>query len=218
MTRAFGRLFLPDERDAAHAMTPHLRTAEPLPAHRRWKIGPILDQGQRPWCVAYATENWLRAAPTETADGPDVATIYAEAQQRDGIPGEHDGTTVRAAFAYMQALGRVGEYVWATDAEDVLRWVLTKGPVVMGTDWFGGMSEPDASGLVHLTGRVEGGHSYLIFGADRDAGLLTLVNSWGTRWGKHGTALMSVEQLHLLLRLNGEAAAAVEVIPKRAAD
>lgn len=213
MTRAFGRIYRPDPRDYGHVMTPHLRTAEPLPAHRRWEIGPILDQGDKPWCVAYATENWLRAAPTETSDGPDVATIYAEAQKRDGIPMPHDGTMVRAAFAYMQELGRVGEYVWATDETEILHWVLLKGPVVLGTDWFTGMAEPDDSGLIHLTGRLEGGHAYLIFEADRDAGLLTFANSWGSSWGKHGTASMTIEQLHILLRLNGEAAAAVEQLP-----
>lgn len=192
-------------------MTPHLREFVRLPKHTRWQIGPILDQGPHPWCVAYATKNWLRAAPTETSDGPDVATIYAEAQKRDMIPMPHDGTTVRAAFAWMQELGRVGEYVWARSAEDVLRWVLLKGSVVIGVDWFSGMSEPDASGLVHLTGRFEGGHSVLVFEADRDAAMLTLVNSWGNDWSKDGTAMMTVEQLDLLLRRDGEAAAAVEV-------
>lgn len=205
-----GRLFAPDARDhpMRAAMVP---LVGPLPTFRYWSPGPILDQGQTPRCVAFAWEGFLNASPTRTKDGPAPDDIYLGAQQNDEWPGEgYDGTSVRGGAKWLQAQGRIGEYVFDTTLETVKQWVLTTGPVVFGTDWYTGFFTPDG-GWVKMSGQIEGGHAYLVRGYSSNRGAFKCRNSWGPNWGLHGEFWLPEEYVTQLLAHDGEACAAVEI-------
>lgn len=219
-----GRLQALDDRDWNHRMAAALvaRPAiEPVPWTRPWRYwapGPTLDQGAEPQCVGYAWRQWLASTPVRTRTGPTAADIYTAAQLVDEWPGEgYAGTSVRAGAKVMQAQGRIAEYVWAETWQQVRDWLLARGPVVFGTNWYTGFFTPDQNGYVDATGSVEGGHAYLCIGfaphdrADpKGHGSFRFINSWGSGWGQRGRFWIDSEMVGMLLA-SGEACAAVEV-------
>ena len=186
-----------------------------LPPYRYYIPTGVLDQNGFPRCVGYAWHGWLRCTPLRTLLGPSADTIYQEAQKVDEWEGEgYDGTSVRAGAKYLQAQGRVGEYLWAEEDQTVRRWLATKGPVVLGTDWYTGMFSPGSDGVVRLTGQVEGGHAYLCIGYSDTRQAFRCINSWGSGWGQKGRFWLTYAALALLLQGgNGEACGAVEIRP-----
>jgi hypothetical protein len=162
--------------------------------------------------VAYATEEWLEASPIRTFDGPTPDQIYQAAQMVDGIPGPHDGTTVRAALKVMQAEGRIANYLWATSVADVIQWLLTRGGVILGTNWYDGMMDTH-NGFVSISGSVLGGHGYFAYGYSASKAAIRCLQSWGRSWGQNGRFWLRTADLARLLSEDGEAVGAVEKKP-----
>jgi hypothetical protein len=173
----------------------------------------VLDQGATPQCVAYSCANWLSCLPIRTiVDTPAYEqALYDRAQQIDEWPGEnYEGTSVRAGFKVLQEQGHLPNYVWAQSEMDIFEFVATTGPVVMGTDWYSDMFNPDAEGYLNPTGNVVGGHAWLIYGVEQD--FYYMQNSWG-QWGiwNTGTAKIRRADVAFLLYSQGEAGAGSEV-------
>ena len=91
------------------------------------------------------------------------------------------------------------------------QFLLTQGPVMVGTDWYEGMFTPDFVHVVKPTGAVAGGHWYLVRGIDTKTRLARIRNSWGSGWGYHGDAYIALSDLATLLEGDGEACAAIEM-------
>lgn len=213
-----GRLPAADNRDGAYAIRTLLAQAEPAPAptKRSWFAnGWWGDQLATSRCVAFAWTHWLEDGPL-TQRGPtpivDPLALYARAQELDEWPGsDYDGTSVRAGAKALQELGLIESYLWAFDAATIVDAILRVGPVVVGTDWYSGMFDPDAGGLLHLTGGLAGGHAYVLDGANTTTGLVRVKNSWGRAWGRHGFAALRFDDLDRLIEADGEACLAVEL-------
>jgi hypothetical protein len=210
----FGRLYVPDPRDnlfcIAQAVKESTRTS------RYWADDIWTgDQGDKPHCVGFAWTGWLEAGPV--LQGPphpivNPSDVYAAAQKVDEWDGEdYDGTSVRAGAKVLKARGFISKYLWAKKLADVINALLEVGPVTVGTNWYTGMSNPIASGLIRARGQLEGGHAYLLTGCSRTTQLIRIRNSWGTSWGKAGRAYISFADFGKLLGMEGEACLAVEV-------
>lgn len=206
-----GRLHAPDARD--HMMRLALPEAPvPLPVYKFWVPGAVLDQGQTAECVAYAFEGFLMCSPTRTTHAESPQAIYDAAQAIDEWAGSpHDGTSVRAGAKVLQSEGHIGEYVFDTDITVVEQWLLTKGPVVFGTNWYEESFSPGPDGFIHLGGSVAGGHAYLVDGYSDRHQAFRCRNSWGPSWGVHGSFWISLADAMRLLSEDGEACAAVEI-------
>jgi hypothetical protein len=218
--RRLGRLPAVDERDRRFSMAAP-RTERTF---RNWMSpGDIWDQGNTSECVSYAANRWLAAHRVVNALPMSLHAFYKECQRNDEWPGEdYDGTSVRAAFKILKRLGYVERYDWAFEAEPVVRHILELGPVVVGTDWTESMFYPDRHGYIWPTGRIEGGHAWLVTAANRNRknpdgtiGAVRCFNSWGAGWGSMGKAWVTTDTLNRLLaglsRWPGEAAAALEI-------
>ena len=164
---ALGRLPAPDARDQKFLL-PNLR-AEAAPVnYRYWDCYGVLDQKDTPQCVGYAVWNWLASGPVKNVPKFTPEWLYHQAQHNDEWPGEdYDGTSGRGAFKVLKSLGYVSSYSWATAAEPVINWLLTKGPVCVGTNWYRDMFTPDRKGFLEPAGPIEGGHEWLLIGANR---------------------------------------------------
>lgn len=205
-----GRRYAPDARDLRFPMRAVL-PAEIAVVSRFYDVGPVLDQGDTPMCVGYASEQFLQSAPIATLDAQSPQEIYREAQKVDEWPGEdYDGTSVRAAAKVLMGWGRLKSYVWAADARDVRDFLITTGTVIMGTNWYQNMFSPTSTGLLRCTGSLAGGHAYLLVGYDAGRNWFRMVNSWGAGWGQGGQAWIAFRDLDKLIARQGEACAAVE--------
>jgi len=225
----FGRRFMPDDRDRNFLMRRMLPDARrlTLATKKTWGINKnALDQKQTGTCVGHAWKNFLRCAPIKSEKSPPSAfDVYRgavtldpwpdnddEAELPDFDPGLDAGTTVRAGAESVTAMGRLKSYVWAFSLQPAVEWVLTQGPVVLGTNWYSSFSDPDEEGVVRITATAEpvGGHAYLMRGVDTRRALARCCNSWGDEWGLSGDFFLPFRDLERLIHEDGEACSAVE--------
>lgn len=222
-----GRRASPDAQDHRFLMRRLLRApGEPLPIRKTWRMPtPSLDQGKTSTCVGHAWKNFLRCAPICTKTGPSPFDIYRYAVARDEFP-ENDyeaglpdfdermssGTSVRAGSGLLMNQKRIGTYLWAFDLQSVIEWVLLKGPVVLGTNWYSSMYEVDDEGIMRIakSAVLDGGHAYLLRGVDRRRALALFENSWGDSWGKNGAFYLPFADLERLIHEDGEACTSTE--------
>jgi hypothetical protein len=216
---ALGRLHIPDARDRRYPMET-LIAAAPSRSHRYWNAGWRGDQNRvvdpdgqvraKPWCVSFSVLHLLEAmGRAGTPDSWDPRWLYHEAQKVDQWEGEnYDGTSVRAGLDVLRREGVIAEYRWTWTLDTLLAAVIDHGPVVVGTNWYDGMFTPDADGFIWPTGRVAGGHAYMVSGGNLNLEFARIDNSWGP-WGDRGRAKMTFEVLARLLAEQGEAATVV---------
>jgi hypothetical protein len=212
-----GRKVAPDPRDHGFA----LRAITPAPTRTSmmWPlVTPVLDQDDTPQCVGYAWTQFLFTAPVEhkkeALGNPGIFAkqVYDAAQQLDEWPGtNYDGTSVRAGAKVLQAWGRLKEYRWAFTAQDARNFVLTRGPVILGINWYDDMFAPDAHGYLKVGGAIAGGHAILVAGYEQKRQAFRLVNSWGAGWGENGRAWLHLDDADRLLKEDGECCSAVEI-------
>jgi hypothetical protein len=217
----FGRLYAPDPRDMQHPMRASAAAAA-LRLERTWKAGPVRDQGDTPSCVGFTGQHFLEAAPIMARRGrhiPGGMELYKGAQKHDEWPGEnYAGSSGRGLMKFMQSIGLISEYVWAPNIETLRNFILTRGPVCVGSEWFGGMSAPKLvegryRGLYLEPGGVwEGGHETLWIGYSRPRHAFRVLNSWGDGWAEKGRAWIDFDVAnHLIFGMNGDAVSALEV-------
>lgn len=217
----FGRRPAPDERDKNYPMTMLLAAApravpegltQPFPGDYIWRHSPpSLDQGRMPACVGYSWKQLLLQFPYVRQDGPDALTIYHEAQKIDEWPGEgYEGTSVRAGVKYLRDLGLIDSYYWASSIKEIIEHIKTLGPVVMGTNWYAGMSDLANGAIAKIRGPNIGGHAWLVYGYSTSYQYFCALNSWGPTFGAGGTFWVSEVDLARLLREDGEACTASE--------
>jgi hypothetical protein len=212
MTYGLGRLAHKDPRDHSYLMATRLTDK---PARKRpWHLGPNLDQGQTPRCVGYSIRGGvLDAAPQmdKASYGLSADDIYMMSNATDEWSSlQHDGTSVRAAAKVLQLHGLIHEYLWAFDESTVRQWVLTKSPVVLGTNWYESMFTPDSEFQLHIGGPVVGGHAWFVYWYSATHDLYYMRNSWGSGWGLRGNAYLTSGDLARLLAQDGEALTVVE--------
>ena len=218
--RNLGRRIAIDPRDRKFA----LQAPQPSSTLTKmfWYTSPAFDQGQKPQCVAYAGVKFLDSGPIRNlvSNLPfNFDQLYHECQLNDEWPGEdYDGTSVRALFKVLKTKGLVSRYEWAFDIQTMVNYILTTGPMVVGTNWTNSMFYPEKNGFIRVTGSVIGGHAYLLKGVntltkcpDGTIGAFRIINSFGSSWGVRGCASISFADFKNLLTDGGEAATATEL-------
>lgn len=216
--KGLGRMYSPDDRDMKHLIP--RRAVQQLPVRKTWYANTVLDQGNEPECVGFAGFGYLLAGPVRNKPKFTPHDLYKHAQANDEWEGDdYEGSSTRGLFKALQDMGYINGYQWAFDVEPVIAHVLTVGPTCVGTTWYAGMSEPDEHGFINTTGRVQGGHEWLLIGADREkhasdgtVGAFRMINSWGRPWNQHGRGWVSFATLDRLIKAQGEACTAKELL------
>jgi hypothetical protein len=173
-----------------------------------WRCDTFLDQGQEGACTGFGTAHEAAARPVVIKNiTNDIAMqIYKRARQLDEWPGEnYEGSSVLGAVKAAVEKKWYAEYRWAFGEEDLALTVGYYGPVILGINWYTGMCQTDSSGMIHPTGRIEGGHCVLCNGYSKTKRLYRIHNSWGKdNYGINGEAFISEEDMSRLLDEQGE--------------
>lgn len=220
-----GRLYAPDPRDRAHELTPKSMIEIPRGVIGRrklpWRLGPILDQGTTSECVIFTAAQLMQSAPFIHALGWErsrFTQVYLESQKHDEFPGEnYNGTSMRGAMKVLTDLGLIREYLWCYDEDTAREYLVTRGMMGFGTDWFAGMNTPSAKGAyVEPEGSWQGGHEYTMrwyYNSKhrKYPDSYEFVNSWGPDYGDRGLFRMKADSVrHLWLQRNGDLVSPIE--------
>ena len=125
----------------------------------------------------------------------------------------HNGQISTAAARCLPDIGRNPPGIRPLfSLQPAVEWVQTKGPVVLGTDWYDSFDHPDSQGVVQIKprARIEGGHCYLWRGVDTAKAMAHCVNSWGDNWGASGDFYIPFRDLEKLILNEGEVCSAIE--------
>jgi hypothetical protein len=210
-----GRHVEHDERSLNFVRKPYLlelTKAKLLKQSILWpRFSKILDQGQLGSCTGNAFTGWLGCAPysSDSAlaarfDEQFAINVYSMATAIDGFPGEYPpddtGSSGLAVAKVGKNLGLISKYSWATTTNGLIA-ALYKSPVIVGVPWYTGFYTPGSNdGVVRITGKIEGGHEFLIRGYNPKTQLFTADNSWGANWGLGGSFKFSVATWEALRR------------------
>lgn len=203
--------FIPSTDSRDHPMLAALE-APTLLRSRYYRTGVILDQGNTNSCVGFTCRQWMQTAPVMFKGvTPSGLEVYQYALTVDEYHGEQDtGTSIRAGVKSLQYFGRVSSYVFASSAEEARQWLISdKGSVIVGTQFTEGMAKP-TGGYMNPTGRIVGGHAYLLMGYSVSRLAFRMCNSWGRGWGQNGRAWLRYQDFSDLLQAQGDAVGVVE--------
>lgn len=218
--------------------------ADHNPQSKSWDLNEYLDQGSEGRCVEYSICHELLAQPEEVELNlvEQILAgklIYWPAQHEDEWEGGsypdadpfYEGTSVLAGIRVTARLGFYTEYHWAFSLEDAVVALGHVGPLVLGMNWYDGMSTPDEDGFLPVTGEIVGGHAILspaitikytslslweriknLFfpgsvpfkKVNLEKSYLTLHNSWGPLWGENGRAKLKLADFDRLRKEGGE--------------
>jgi hypothetical protein len=146
--------------------------------------------------------------------------IFAAARSIDMSEGRNfpDGATVIAGAKACQRAEFFRSYGWNFGIDDTINWIVRRGPVVFGINWYESMYETDSKGLITVDGPIVGGHAIMANGFwpnhPRFGDVLVLTNSWGRSWGIAGRGYLPVESADRLLKEDGESLAIVDAMAR----
>lgn len=178
------------------------------------RIG-LLDQKQVGGCTGWSETGLLgtdpffatvSGIPGCTLDNAMGLKLYEKATQVDDIQGSYPpddtGSTGTAAAKAAQSYGYIGGYQHGFSINDLLG-ALQLQPVLIGSNWYDSMFNPDSSGQITISpnAQVAGGHEYACVGYDQPSDELLFAQTWGD-WGPlHGFFTMKTS---MMVRLLGE--------------
>lgn len=168
-------------------------------------MGPVLNQGTSPMCVAYAhvgLKQWEEKRDRHGVVSFDPVWLYDHCKTLDG--NDVPGTTGRQALRLLKGTGlavvggktpsaswKIAGY-WAVPVtvDALKRAIYQYGPLTVGGDWHWSWFRPLVGILPEPAGGIAGGHEVLLFGWDENiaGGSFVLRNSWGSKWGHSGNA------------------------------
>lgn len=209
MNFAHGFQQLKDASDDRFPLSKVLGSAKPRVVSRFHKPGIVMNQGSLPQCVGFSCQQLLQSEPVPQR-GLTGSSIYREAKKIDEFGPHVGGTSIRAGMNVLRDKKLIDAYFWAKNSQQVIDYLLRYGPVVAGTPWYSGMNRTDNKGMVKISGKSEGGHAWLIVGANERTGLIHAINSWGMDYGIAGQFSLTMKDFDLLMQRGGVAAAAIE--------
>lgn len=217
MSRGLGRVVDHDERSRAFPARGAVAQRSVLWGHH----APVLDQGSLSSCTGNAaaqlinTDVFASCRPHGYLTEMDAVKLYSYATRMDGIsnntypPIDQGSSGLGVAKAGVQ-LGYFRAYKHCFGFDQFASAVQLQ-PLIVGTNWYDGMTKPDKDGFGHPTGALAGGHEYLCLGISYETQTLTFLNSWGSGWGKSGRFFMHFEDFKGLLADRGDATAPVKL-------
>lgn len=211
MNMKLGRLKSPfDKRDyPLGAYIPRFKLG--LISKRHWTFPKAsLNQEETYHCVGFSGAGFGICRPVEFPyTDEDGHSLYYLCKEIDGEPGKENGSYVRSIAKVLQNRHRIKNYAFANSMDEIIYWLLQRGPMIAGTIWTDGMYRPNNQNVISVYGDYVGGHAYLLTGYEHP--YIDIQNSWGNGWGDKGKARISVSDFETLFNYDGEVMASVEI-------
>jgi len=176
---------------------------------RNYKIGKVLDQGDKGICVDMALTGLLNAEPISQTPCK-ALEIYNGARKIGKIPDEIEGCQLNHAVEYLVNRKIIKREYWTHKSEEVSLYLNTISPIVMSLPWYEKMNKPATDGQLKIGGNLIGHHAVLAFRFDGLRNRIWIRNSWGVEWGVFGSCYIEINNLEKLLKQGGIACALVE--------
>lgn len=211
-----GRHVNHDERSRLYPFRATSRA--PLQNVRHTRHVPVWDQGNVGSCTGQAA---LGCAGTGALYGPasgrqkswtvsDAVAVYSQATVIDrylkSYPPDDTGSDGLSVAKVLTANGLISGYLHTFSFDDLLI-ALQQGPLIVGTNWYESMFEPDpqtAEVQIAHGSPVAGGHEYILDEYNAQADFIGATNSWGTGWGRGGRFCLHASTLRRLLAEDGD--------------
>ena len=132
--------------------------------------------------------------------------LYSDAEIIDGsgqYPPNDFGSTGLSIAKALQSASIISGYQHTFTLNDALL-ALTQYPILVGINWYNGMTFPDRDGRVKITGSLAGGHEIVARQIDVPNSRVWFDNSWGTSWGLSGRFYLTFTDLGTLLSQQGD--------------
>ena len=207
----FGALFSPDDpRDYEPERFGIVAGVVPL-SYRCPNTGPILNQGNLPWCTRFAAAG-LEQSFEYNEDG-----TFPSFNLSDLGPMTPQGAVMRDILnawvktGILATSGRVtnperlllGGYARLSSTAEIYAAIFANGVgVYFGVNWQNSWRNPLSGGILPRPDSTEGGHALKACGFDQtltcpdgSKGAILLQNSWGN-WGARGFCWLPVSYLH----------------------
>ncbi len=188
---------------------PRATAEQTTTVYRNYELGKVLDQGSSYACVGYSLAALLQADPFRQSLDP--KKIYQGARELDNTPGE--GVALDKGVLYLKQRGYIEGIYWTTSPSELVDYINTVSPVILGTPWFSSMDKPQKDGRILVKGDYVGSHAYMGFRWDGENKRLWIVNSYGSEWGLDGTGYITYNDLGKLLKKDAIACALLEKRP-----
>lgn len=192
-----------DERD--WPLKPRIdRMAAPqVKGSRFWYGHGALDQGSEGACVGFSWCQMLNSSPRpKSYDNEFAFGVYNRAKDLDEWEGsDYDGTSVRAGGLAAKEKNLITGFAYAATVEELVVWLLNKGPAVLGVNWRSGADSPKKENdyyIYPMSGNIRGGHAIEVDGVrwmHKKGDYFRLRNSWGSDWGYGGRCKVSRDDM-----------------------
>jgi hypothetical protein len=201
---------LPPLEAAALAENPDERPR----TYRYHGSGPVLDQGSEGACTGFCGANFLNGAPLKTSPAKphdDAFQFFYRNRQIDEWPGEdYPYSSLSAMCKQLMSLGHIKQVAVTNSFEEMARWKLYEGGLMISTRWYEGMYRTDSRGFIRPTGRQVGGHAIWDRGITAWRSAIWF-NSWGEDFGFKGNGYVSEADVKWLIQDGLRAYTAVQV-------
>lgn len=212
-----GRHVNHDPRSLQYPFSARPEAAAPVVAKEWQRQSPVFDQGNLGSCTGNAGEGWeatdnaVRVGMAKKVE-PDAVQLYSDATKIDPYQGTYPptdtGSDGLSIAKVLKTRGVIDQYTHGLSIND-LKTAIQTTPVMLGIPWYQGMFNPDARGVVSISGNVAGGHEILCVGYDADGSLgypapFKFTNSWGMGWGVAGYFFMTEATVTRLLSEQGD--------------
>lgn len=207
-----GRIVRHDSRSLAYEYTPK---ATAVVDTRHDRHVPIFYQGQLGSCTGNAGLGVLGHGAFYTTvqslvafDEPTAVAVYSEATKIDNVNGVYPPTDTGSSGigvgAALKNRRLISGYQNITKSFDNALLAVVDQPVITGVPWYTGMDNPDSNGFISISGKVDGGHEFVVYGIDTANKAVLCANSWGTNWGLSGYFKMTYDTWRQLLAKDGD--------------
>jgi hypothetical protein len=215
-----GRLVAHDSRSKAYALpVGKIETA------RHARHVPVFNQGQIGSCTTNAglgalgtgifLSTALKLVMRENKIGFDdksALELYTRVTKIDefqgAYPPDDTGSSGNAVGKLFKQLGLIAGWQHALSLEAALT-ELSQRPVITGVPWYAGFDKPNPNGYLVKSGRVKGGHEFVVDEINVGNEWVGCTNSWGTEYGTGGRFKMSFKLWESLLKERGDVTAFV---------